>query len=215
MTKPGGYNPEYYQKNKERIKAARRAWVLKNKKRLDREYDLKIENDPDFFKKQYAKNRERILNYSKINRVSINEQARLRLNDYVETEKEYSFCRDFLEHLFHLPDDDDIKQLIWYKLFSLKLTANQRQVLQYYHSGMRQVEISKLLGNNQSSVSKAMNGGRIYNKGKKNLVYGGVYNKFLKQMRADGFMFDQLAKLPEGHLALHIFNKFYENQENK
>lgn len=66
---------------------------------------------------------------------------------------------------------EQLKDEFW-KLVRTKLTPRQRQVIELYAEKKTQIEIAKILGVNQSSITKSVNGNRDYRKDKK-VSYGG------------------------------------------
>jgi predicted XRE-type DNA-binding protein len=72
---------------------------------------------------------------------------------------------------------DQLKIAMW-RLINEELTDRQAEVIQLSASGKTQQEIAKLLGINQSSITKSIRGNCDYRNGRK--VYGGAAKKLKK-----------------------------------
>jgi hypothetical protein len=77
---------------------------------------------------------------------------------------------------------DKLKLAMW-RLINEELTDRQSEVIRLYSEGKTQMEIAKLLGVNQSSVTKSLSGNCDYKNGKK--VYGGAKKKLRKMAEKD------------------------------
>ena len=84
---------------------------------------------------------------------------------------EYSFYRDTLEKLSY---DDPL----WNKLFALKLTDHQMELLCLIRHGFTQEEISAMYNStNNSAVCKAVNGNLVYFEDGSIKRHGGIHRK--------------------------------------
>lgn len=77
---------------------------------------------------------------------------------------------------------DQLKAAFW-RIVDTELTDRQKEVIHLYSSGLTQTEIAKLLGVNQSSITKSINGNCDYRNGRK--VYGGARKKIKKIVEKD------------------------------
>lgn len=77
---------------------------------------------------------------------------------------------------------DQLKLAMW-RLINEELTDRQAQVIRLYAEGKTQMEIAKLLGVNQSSVTKSLSGNCDYKNGKR--IYGGAKKKLRKMAEKD------------------------------
>ena len=83
--------------------------------------------------------------------------------------------------------EDQLKEEFW-RIVEM-LTERQRDVLKLYAEGLTQMEIAKILGVNQSSITKSINGNSSYSEtgnGKKHkVVYGGSQKRLSKIIETD------------------------------
>ena len=86
-------------------------------------------------------------------------------------------------------------RLEFWRLVDAELTPRQREVLHLYANGYTQMEIAKILGVNQSSITKSINGNCDYRSGKK--VYGGASKKLKRLISRDSKIQTILAKISE------------------
>jgi len=70
--------------------------------------------------------------------------------------------------------EDELKVEFW-KIVGSLLTPRQKEVIRLYADGYTQMEIAKMLGVNQSSITKSLNGNVDYKNGKR--VYGGAIKR--------------------------------------
>ena len=102
--------------------------------------------------------------------------------------------------------DDNIAELqeqlnkeLW-RIIEENLTDRQKQVVKLYASGKTQIEIAKMLGVNQSSITKCIHGNVDYknrdDKGKP-ITYGGVRLKLQKIVKEDAVVNDLLARIAD------------------
>jgi len=114
----------------------------------------------------YAKNPKNRKRITERNRV-----LRWEKKGLVVPQLEYSFYRDTLEKLSY---DDPL----WNKLFALKLTDHQRELLDLIRYGYSQQEISAMYNStNNSTVCKAVNGNLVYFEDGSIKRYGGIHRK--------------------------------------
>lgn len=73
--------------------------------------------------------------------------------------------------------NEELKREFW-KIVDEHLTDRQKQVIKLYCQDKTQMEIAKILGVNQSSITKSINGNVDYKKSKK--IYGGLKRRILK-----------------------------------
>ena len=85
---------------------------------------------------------------------------------------------------------DQLKIAMW-RLINEELTDRQAEVINLSASGHTQTEIAKILGINQSSITKSIRGNCDYKNGKK--VYGGAQKKLRKIADKD----DEIKKILE------------------
>jgi DNA-binding CsgD family transcriptional regulator len=81
-------------------------------------------------------------------------------------------------------------RLAFWRLAKDNLTARQYQVLELLAKGNTQIEVSKILGVNQSSITKSVNGNCDYSNSKRK-VYGGCKKRMRKLSEKD----EQIQKL--------------------
>jgi DNA-binding CsgD family transcriptional regulator len=79
---------------------------------------------------------------------------------------------EYNEELYTLRDR--LRAAQW-RLIETRLTKRQCQVIKLYADGYTQTEIARLLGVNQSSITKSINGNCDYRSGKR--IYGGAKKK--------------------------------------
>jgi DNA-binding CsgD family transcriptional regulator len=102
--------------------------------------------------------------------------------------------------------EDQLKEEFW-KIVKTLLTPRQREVIELYADGYTQMEIAKILGVNQSSVTKSINGNVDYSIdeqstdescGKKTKrVYGGTKKKLQKIISGDSKIKEILDRMAE------------------
>jgi predicted transcriptional regulator len=87
--------------------------------------------------------------------------------------------------------EDELKVEFW-RIVEANLTKRQKEVVKLYSEGLTQMEIAKLLGVNQSSITKSINGNidysrRIDNKSvnKNKVSYGGIKRKLRRVVESD------------------------------
>jgi len=108
-------------------------------------------------------------------------------NDNNDDEDKLDYIDFKKKHI--VPDTEEQKHLIRLikdralDLFEANATPRQLQVYTLYNDGYTQVEISVIMGCNQSSIAKSLNGNVDYQKGKR--VYGGSWMKVKKLVDAD------------------------------
>lgn len=90
--------------------------------------------------------------------------------------------------------EDKLKVEFW-RVVESCLTARQKQVVKLSSDGYTQMEIAKLLGVNQSSITKSLNGNVDYKNGRK--VYGGTITKLQKIMHKDTKIKEILARIDQ------------------
>lgn len=90
--------------------------------------------------------------------------------------------------------EEQLKVEFW-RVVNTLLTDRQKQVIKLYADGYTQIEIAKMLGVNQSSITKSLNGNVDYKNGKK--VYGGAKKKIEKIIQNDQKIKDILNKMNE------------------
>lgn len=89
---------------------------------------------------------------------------------------------------------DELKKEFW-KVIDEHLTDRQKQVVKLYSQGLTQMEIAKILGVNQSSITKSINGNVDYKSGKRS--YGGVKVKIKKVIKNHPKIKELLDKINE------------------
>jgi len=90
--------------------------------------------------------------------------------------------------------EEQLKVEFW-RVVNTLLTDRQKQVIKLYADGYTQIEIAKMLGVNQSSITKSLNGNVDYKNGKK--VYGGAKKKIEKIIQNDQKIKDILNRMNE------------------
>ena len=96
------------------------------------------------------------------------------------------------EELFDLRDQ--LQAALW-RIIDTSLTDRQRQVIKLYAKGKTQIEIAKMLGVNQSSITKSINGNCDYRNGKR--IYGGAKKKLRRIAESDVEVQDILYRMAE------------------
>lgn len=104
----------------------------------------------------------------------------------------------YIEELHELRDQ--LRAAYW-RLIMEKLTDRQSQVIKLYADGYTQTEIAKMLGVNQSSITKSINGNCDYRSGKR--VYGGAKKKLRKLAAQDEEIQAIYARITEIHSELY------------
>ncbi len=89
---------------------------------------------------------------------------------------------------------EKLKVEFW-RVVDSELTERQKEVLHLYAQGLTQTEIAKLLGVNQSSVTKSLHGNTDYRNGKR--VYGGAKKKIRKIIEKDSEIQKILLRISE------------------
>ena len=89
---------------------------------------------------------------------------------------------------------DKLKVAMW-RLIKDSLTERQSEVIQLLNEGKTQMEVARVLGVNQSSVTKSLRGNCDYKNGKK--VYGGAQKKLRKMADRDEEIQIILSKINE------------------
>ncbi len=79
------------------------------------------------------------------------------------------------------------------EIINTSLTERQLEITQLYIDGYTQSEIAKILGCNQSSVTKSLKGNVDYQNGRRQ--YGGVNKKLKKLCMADPQILEILSKM--------------------
>lgn len=121
---------------------------------------------------------------------------------YTEVSVSQEYMSSFLDpgSQSHTEEYYELRTLLIDRLFLLlraSLTANQLKIIQLVIlDGYTQIEAAKLLGINQSSITKSMNGNCDYRNGKKK-VYGGSLNKLRRLASKDPEIQDLLKKIQE------------------
>ncbi len=90
--------------------------------------------------------------------------------------------------------EDELKVEFW-RIVDTLLTPRQKEVIRLYADGYTQMEISKMLNVNQSSITKSLNGNVDYKNGKK--IYGGARKKIRKIIENDEKIKEILGKMEE------------------
>ncbi len=92
---------------------------------------------------------------------------------------------------------DELKEEFW-KLVDNDLTARQKEVLKLYCKNKTQTEIAKLLGVNQSSITKSINGNVDYKRGSgSKKQYGGALRRIEKLVESNDKIKELLNKILE------------------
>jgi predicted transcriptional regulator len=99
---------------------------------------------------------------------------------------------DYNDKLIEL--EEKLKKEFW-RVVDTMLTPRQREVMHLYSEGLTQQEIAKLLGVNQSSITKSLNGNVDYKNGK--TIYGGTKKKLRKIIETDEKIKKILSKITE------------------
>ena len=71
----------------------------------------------------------------------------------------------------------------YWRLIETHLTKRQKEIIKLYSQDLTQTEIAKILGVNQSSITKSIHGNCDYKNGRK--IYGGSEKKLRKAAEAD------------------------------
>lgn len=90
--------------------------------------------------------------------------------------------------------EDQLKEEFW-RIVETCLTDRQKEVIELCADGYTQMEISKILNVNQSSINKSLNGNVDYNKNKR--VYGGSKKRIKKIAEEDSKIKEILEKINE------------------
>lgn len=81
--------------------------------------------------------------------------------------------------------EDELKVEFW-RVVETHLTKRQREVVRLYADGLTQMEIAKLLGVNQSSITKSINGNVDYSRDNRSKhSYGGIKKKLRRVVETD------------------------------
>lgn len=95
--------------------------------------------------------------------------------------------------------EESLKVELW-RIIKDNLTPRQKEVVELYASGKTQMEIAKILGVNQSSITKCINGNVDYKnrdeKGKP-ILYGGISQKLRKIAKEDPQLNAIISKIRE------------------
>lgn len=89
---------------------------------------------------------------------------------------------------------EELRQEMW-RLMEEVLTKRQFQVIELLAQGHTQMEIAKMLGVNQSSITKSVNGNCDYRNGKR--IYGGAKKKLRKAADEDPKIQEIIKKMEE------------------
>lgn len=89
--------------------------------------------------------------------------------------------------------NDQLREEFW-NLVDKKLTIRQKEVLHLLADGLTQMEVARLLGVNQSSITKSVSGNADYRNGKKK-CYGGSRKKILKIIEKESNIKEILQKI--------------------
>lgn len=89
---------------------------------------------------------------------------------------------------------DQLREEFW-RLVDEELTDRQKSVMKLYADGNTQCEIAKVLGVNQSSITKSLRGNCDYRNGRK--VYGGSCRKLQKLAAKDEKIQNILKRIAE------------------
>jgi DNA-binding CsgD family transcriptional regulator len=81
-----------------------------------------------------------------------------------------------------------------YEILPAKLTEHQWNVLQLLLKGHTQIEISKILGTNQSSIAHCINGNMHYYKGKRYETKSGGLFKKIKRIAHEDVVIQRILK---------------------
>lgn len=96
------------------------------------------------------------------------------------------------EQLYTLRDEMKIRM---YELMEIHLTDRKRSLINMWVDGYTQIEMAKILGINQSSVTKSIHGNIDYSNGKKN--YGGTIKKIKSIIKNDPKMIEIFKQIDE------------------
>lgn len=115
----------------------------------------------------------------------------------LEYSDSHGFCGlassgEYQEQLYEL--QEQLKAELW-RIIETELTERQKQVLKLLAEGKTQMDIAKMLGVNQSSVTKSVNGNTDYRNGKK--TYGGAKKKIQKIAAKDPKVQEILKKIED------------------
>jgi len=103
------------------------------------------------------------------------------------------FYSGYNEELLDL--QDQLKAAYW-RLIETKLTERQKEVIKLIATGMTQMEVAKLLGINQSSITKSMHGNKDYSNNQRR-SYGGSARKLVRLAAKDPEIQEILKKISE------------------
>lgn len=92
--------------------------------------------------------------------------------------------------------EDQLKEEFW-RIVDEELTERQREVIRLSAEGLTQMEIAKMLGVNQSSVTKSLYGNKSYVFGKPHTTYGGSKKRVAKIIQGDEKIMEILRKIAE------------------
>ena len=87
---------------------------------------------------------------------------------------------------------EQLRKEFW-RVVNTQLTKRQKDVISLYFDGYTQTEIAKILGVNQSSITKSINGNCDYKNGRK--YYGGSKRKIQKIIEGDDKIQEILRKI--------------------
>jgi len=117
-------------------------------------------------------------------------------NDMMEAfsnQESIGFRIDPFKHQEEIIDlQEELRQEFW-KVVDTCLTDRQKQVIKLVCEDKTQMEIAKILGVNQSSITKSLHGNVDYKNGRK--VYGGASRKIIKSLETNVKVQEILAKI--------------------
>jgi predicted transcriptional regulator len=105
------------------------------------------------------------------------------------------FRIDPFKHEEEIIDLQEELRLEFWKVVEDCLTDRQKQVIKLVCADKTQMEIAKILGVNQSSITKSLHGNVDYKNGRK--VYGGASRKIIKSLETNIRVQEILARINE------------------
>jgi len=119
-------------------------------------------------------------------------------NDMMEAfsnQESIGFRIDPFKHHEQIIDlQEELRKEFW-KVVDACLTDRQKQVIKLVCENKTQMEIAKILGVNQSSITKSLHGNVDYKNGRK--VYGGASRKIIKSLETNEKVQEILTKINE------------------
>lgn len=116
------------------------------------------------------------------------------MESFSNSESIYNRLNPF-EYNEDLLDLEDQLKIEFWRIVEDSLTDRQKEVIKLYADGYTQMEIAKMLGVNQSSITKSLRGNIDYRNGR--TIYGGTEKKLKRIIETDPKVKEILDKINE------------------